>query len=94
MFIILCIGINRILNKNAADVEDCVIYVALFPCNECAKIIIQSGISEVVYFSDKHQDKPETIASKRMLDMANIKCRQFIPKMNNLTINFDSINKH
>ena len=84
---------NAILNKNAADVEKCVIYVALFPCNECAKIIIQSGISEVVYFSDKHRDKPETVASKKMFNMAGINCRQFIPKMNNLTIDFDSINK-
>ena len=46
---------NAILNKNSADVERCTIYVALFPCNECAKMIIQSGIKEVVYLSDKHR---------------------------------------
>ena len=45
---------NAILNKNSADVERCSIYVALFPCNECAKMIIQSGIKEVIYLSDKN----------------------------------------
>ena len=45
---------NAILNKNSADVEQCSIYVALFPCNECAKMIIQSGIKEVIYLSDKN----------------------------------------
>ena len=47
---------NAILNKNSADVKGCSIYVALFPCNECSKLIIQSGISEVVFLSDKYHD--------------------------------------
>lgn len=64
---------NAILNKNSADVKDCTIYVGLFPCNECAKIIIQSGITEVVYMSDKDAHKDMTIASKRMFDAAGIK---------------------
>lgn len=48
-------------------------YVGLFPCNECAKIIIQSGIQEVFYLSDKHAHKTETVAAKRMFDAAGIK---------------------
>lgn len=64
---------NAILNKNAADVKNCKIYVALFPCNECAKFIIQSGIREVIYMSDKHADKDSTKASKKMLDAAGVK---------------------
>lgn len=84
---------NAILNKNSADVEGCCIYVALFPCNECSKMIIQAGITEVVYYSDKHSHKPETLASKRMLDMAGVTYRQFIPKMNKLVIDFDSVNQ-
>ena len=48
-------------------------YVALFPCNECAKVIIQAGLKEVVYYSDKKKDRPEVIASKKMFDMAGIK---------------------
>lgn len=47
-------------------------YVALFPCNECAKIIIQSGISEVVYMSDKYKETPSMRASRRMFEMAKV----------------------
>jgi len=65
--------LNAILNKNTADVKDCTIYVALFPCNECAKVIIQSGISEVVYACDKNSDKQEYVASRRLLEMAGVK---------------------
>lgn len=64
---------NAVLNKNSADVKNCTIYVGLFPCNECAKIIIQSGIREVIYMSDKHAHKPETIAAKRMFSAAGVK---------------------
>lgn len=64
---------NAILNKNSSDVKDCTIYVGLFPCNECAKIIIQSGITEVIYFSDEKGHKPKYIASKKMFDAAGVK---------------------
>ena len=66
---------NAILNKNSADVKDCTIYVALFPCNECAKLVIQSGIRQIVYVSDKYHDKPGCIASRKLLDMAGIQYR-------------------
>jgi len=82
---------NAILNKNSESVSGCTIYVALFPCNECAKIIIQSGIKNVIYFSDKHKDKTSTIASKRMLHMAGIPFTQFVPKMKKIVIDFDSV---
>lgn len=67
--------LNAVLNRNSADVKNCTIYVALFPCNECAKVVIQSGIKEVVYYSDKYYDRPEFVASKRMLDKAGVKYR-------------------
>ncbi|CAL4236629.1 unnamed protein product, partial [Meganyctiphanes norvegica] len=70
--------LNAIMNKNSADLKGCKIYVALFPCNECAKLVIQSGIREVVYFSDKHSRKPETIASKLLMDLAGVKYRKNI----------------
>lgn len=82
---------NAILNKNSESVGGCTIYVALFPCNECAKIIIQSGIKNVIYFSDKHKDKNSTKASKRLLDMAGVPYTQFIPKMKKIVIDFDSV---
>ena len=58
---------NAILNSNA-PVKDCRIYVTLFPCNECAKAIIQSGIKEVIYLSDKYATSENNIASRRLLD--------------------------
>uniref|UniRef100_A0A0P4WC24 Probable deoxycytidylate deaminase n=1 Tax=Scylla olivacea TaxID=85551 RepID=A0A0P4WC24_SCYOL len=66
---------NAIMNKNSSDLAGCCVYVALFPCNECAKLVIQAGIREVVFFSDKHQQKPETVASKKMLNMAGVAYR-------------------
>lgn len=67
--------LNAILNA-PRSVEGCTIYVSLFPCNECAKAIIQSGIKEIVYESDKYATADNTIASKKMLDMANVKYTQ------------------
>ena len=65
---------NAIMNKNSADVKGCSIYVALFPCNECAKLIIQSGIRRVVYMSDKYAGSDEMVASRRLLNMARVDC--------------------
>ncbi|XP_023012609.1 deoxycytidylate deaminase [Leptinotarsa decemlineata] len=84
--------LNAILNKNSADVKNCTLYVGLFPCNECAKVIIQSGITDIVYMSDKHSHKIHTVASKRMLDSAGIKYRQFVPKHKKIVIDFTEIN--
>ncbi|XP_026467047.1 deoxycytidylate deaminase [Ctenocephalides felis] len=83
--------VNAIMNKNSADVRNCIIYVGLFPCNECAKIIIQSGIKEVIFMSDKHGHKLHTIASKRMLQAAGVKYRQYIPKNQQIVIDFCEI---
>ena len=63
------------MNKNSSDVENCQMYVTLFPCNECAKIIIQAGIKEILYLSDKYQDYNDTKAAKRMLDKSGVKYR-------------------
>lgn len=84
--------LNAIMNKNSADVKDCTMYVALFPCNECAKLIIQAGLKEVVYLSDKYHDTPEMTASRRLLSMAKIEYRQFKPKRTEIVIDFSSIN--
>lgn len=66
---------NAILNANG-DVNDCTLYVSLFPCNECAKLIIQSGIKHIVYMDDKYSGTESDIASKRMLDAAKIDYRK------------------
>ena len=69
---------NAILNYRGSrkDLENSKIYVDLFPCNECAKEIIQAGIKEVVYLSDKYADTDETIASKKLLDACNVQYRK------------------
>ncbi|CAM9822097.1 unnamed protein product [Scytosiphon promiscuus] len=81
---------NAILNKNSADVKGCSIYVALFPCNECAKLIIQSGIREVVYLSDKYHKTTSMTASRRLFELSGVKCRQHVPKEEKITIDFSS----
>lgn len=67
--------LNAILNATTS-LKGCSIYVSLFPCNECAKAIIQSGITEVVYESDKYAQADNVKASKQMFASAGIKLRQ------------------
>lgn len=80
---------NAILNANA-KLDDSRIFVTLFPCNECAKLIIQSGIKEVIYLEDKYPDMDMTKASKKLFDMAGISYRQI--KQYNLRINNEKTN--
>lgn len=68
--------LNAILNYNGGSLEDCKIYVTLFPCNECAKAIIQCGIKTVIYGEDKYQNTSSVRASKRMMKAAGV---DFIP---------------
>lgn len=70
---------NAIMNANS-PVKGCRIYVDLFPCNECAKMIIQSGIVEVVYGDDKYASLDIFKASRKMLKTAGIKLRKYVPK--------------
>ena len=69
--------LNAILNYRGVSLEGAKLYVSLFPCNECAKAIIQSGIKEVIYGIDKYSDTPSVIASKRMMDAAGVHYRQY-----------------
>ncbi len=81
--------LNAILNNRGGTLDGCRIYVALFPCNECAKAIIQSGIREVVYLSDKYADTPTTRASKRMFEAAGVKLTKMNSIKKNVVIDFD-----
>ena len=69
--------LNAILNCASGNVRGCTVYTTLFPCNECAKAIIQSGIAEVVYMSDKYADSDSVLASKRMYTTAGVKFREY-----------------
>jgi dCMP deaminase len=68
--------LNAILNANK-DLTGSTLYVTMFPCNECAKAIIQCGIKEIIYLSDKHHDEMAGQASNKMLDMAGVKIRKY-----------------
>lgn len=69
--------LNAILNYRGGSLEGSKLYVSLFPCNECAKAIIQAGIKTVIYDCDKYDGTPSVIASKRMFDAAGIRYYQY-----------------
>jgi dCMP deaminase len=72
---------NAVYNSNNST-KDCKLYCTLFPCNECAKTIIQNGIKEVIYDSDKYSNDPKFKVGRKLLKLANIKLRQYSPKEN------------
>ena len=80
--------LNAILNANGRDLRGSRVYVALFPCNECAKAIIQSGIKEVIYLSDKYADTMGNFASKRMLDAAGVRYSAMKTDIRELVLDF------
>tara|TARA_B110001452_G_scaffold141318_1_gene117511 strand:- start:2081 stop:2857 length:777 start_codon:yes stop_codon:yes gene_type:complete len=82
---------NAIMNKNCESLLGCRIYVTLFPCNECAKLIIQSRISEVVFMSDRYHATDAMSASRRLFKLAGVRVRQHQPRARRITIDFDQI---
>ncbi|KAK1270818.1 hypothetical protein QJS04_geneDACA012621 [Acorus gramineus] len=82
--------VNAILNTNHASAAGQRLYVTMFPCNECAKIIIQSGVSEVIYFVEKRLGNSDTAytASHKLLSMAGIKVRKHQPEMSQILLRF------
>lgn len=81
--------LNAILNARGKDLSNCKIYVALFPCNECAKAIIQTGITEVVYLSDKYAETDAVKASKRMFNSAGVRLTQLNPIHNKIELSLE-----
>jgi dCMP deaminase len=80
--------LNAILNNIGMDLHGCRIYTALFPCNECTKAIIQSGISEVVYLSDKYNGQDSAKASRLMLEKAGIKIRKVETSLDEIVLSY------
>lgn len=80
--------LNAILNNIGMDLKGCKIYTALFPCNECSKAIIQSGITEVIYLSDKYEGNDIFKASKIMLDKAAVKYRKVKSNITQLVLSY------
>ena len=80
--------LNAILNNRGALLERSKLYTTLFPCNECAKAIIQSGIKEIIYLSDKHSESSEVKASKKMLTSAGIDYKQYNTAIYTIELNY------
>lgn len=81
--------LNAVLNRNSSNLNGCTIYVGLFPCNECAKVIIQSGIKRVVYIADR-PGRDEYIASRRLFNMAGVELLEHKPVEQTVTIDFSA----
>jgi dCMP deaminase len=81
---------NAILNSTK-DLHGARIYVDLFPCNECAKLIIQSGIKEVVFLSDKYKDTDSVKASRKMFNLSGVRERQLIVKNKKITLDYNIV---
>lgn len=81
--------LNAILNNIGIDLSGCRLYTALFPCNECSKAIIQAGIKEVIYLSDKYDGSEVSIASKRLLDASGIIYRKVKVMRSSIELSFD-----
>ncbi|MCR5202589.1 MAG: dCMP deaminase family protein [Lachnospiraceae bacterium] len=69
--------LNAILNYAGTDLKGAKIYTTLFPCNECTKALIQSGITEIIYYCDKYAESASVIGAKRMMNAVGIKFRQY-----------------
>jgi len=80
--------LNAILNNIGMSLKGCKIYTALFPCNECAKAIIQAGITELIYLSDKYEGSETARASKFMLNKSGVSYRQVEAKNKELVLSF------
>jgi dCMP deaminase len=83
--------LNAILNKISVDLRDCTLYTTLFPCNECSKAIIQSGITKIVYLSDKYEQSDIVKASKKMLDAVSIEYVKYESETKSITLDLSEI---
>lgn len=78
--------LNAILNSNCNSLRGATLYVTLYPCNECAKAVIQCGIKRVVYMGNKYADTESVKASAMMFDKCGVSVEQYIPTGNNITL--------
>ena len=76
--------VNAILHATKS-VRGCTAYVTLFPCNECAKVLVQAGIKKIVYLSDKYHDKLSTQASRLLFERAGVLTQQYCGRMYSIT---------
>jgi dCMP deaminase len=79
---------NAILNSDFGRMNNCRMYVNLFPCNECAKMIIQSGIKAIIYLNDKYPDDEKFIAARRMFKLAGVQMVEMASPPRKIDIDF------
>ncbi len=80
--------VNAILNSDFGRMNNCRMYVSLFPCNECAKMIIQAGIKQVIYLNDMYPDNEKFLASRKMFRLAGIFLKQMPTPEENIILDF------
>lgn len=80
--------LNAILNSSLPSLKGATLYVALFPCNECAKAIIQVGIKKIIYLSNKYKDTDATKASVKMLEAAGVELQELKPQKGGIVLKF------
>lgn len=81
---------NAITNSsNKAELDGATMYISLFPCNECAKLIVQVGIKEVVFLQDKYHDDDIFVAARQIFDMAGVSYRQLIPEHRDINLKLE-----
>lgn len=83
---------HAIINKLSDSLKNCTLYVTSFPCNECAKVIIQSHITRIIYLEEANETKQKYKASKNMLDKLkeSILCEKYQPNKRSITIDFET----
>ena len=79
--------LNAILNYRGGSLEGSKLYVTLFPCNECAKAIIQSGIKHIVYLDDKYRNANNNVAARHMFKIAGVEAKKYEPSARNISLN-------
>ena len=82
--------LNAILNSPISSLKGATLYVALFPCNECAKAIIQTGIRKVVYLSNKYETTDSTKASRMMLSAAGVELEQLVTDRKEIVLHLEA----
>ena len=88
---ILYAEMDAILNKTCLSLDDCTMYTLVHPWNECAKLIIASGIKKVFYYSDKYPPKKYMEASKKLFAEAKVTCKQFTPENEKISQSFEEM---
>ena len=81
--------LNAILNSSMRDLKGSTLYVSLFPCNECAKSIAQTGIKRIVYLSDKYNETDTCKAARRIFDVTGVQCDLFKSETSEIILSFD-----